>query len=120
LAVIALLLAAIGTYSVMAYTAAQRLREMGIRIALGASAASIFTLVLRGGLTLAGAGLLVGLPAAYGVTPLLRMATEGLQANEVAVYAGVAGLLFLVTVAASAGPALRAMRVDPASMLRTD
>jgi ABC-type antimicrobial peptide transport system permease subunit len=120
LAVIALLLAAIGTYSVMAYTAAQRLREIGIRLALGASATSIFTMVLKGGLTLAGIGLLVGLPAAYGVTPLLRMTTDGLDANEAAVYAGVASLLFIVALAASASPALKAMRINPVRILRSE
>ena len=120
LALIALLLAAIGTYSVMAYTAAQRLREIGIRLALGASAESVFAMVLKSGLTLAGIGLLVGLPAAYGVTPLLRLATDGLQANETAVYAGVAILLFIVALVASATPALKAMRVDPARILRSE
>ncbi len=120
LALMALLLAAIGTYSVMGYTAAQRLREIGIRLALGASAKSVFAMVLKGGLALAGIGLLVGLPAAYGVTPLLRMATEGLVANETAVYAGVAILLFIVALAASAAPALKAMRVDPARILRSE
>lgn len=120
LALIALLLAAIGTYSVMAYTAALRLREIGIRLALGASTKSVFAMVLRGGLALAGIGLLIGLPAAYGVTPLLRMATDGLQANETVVYAGVAILLFVVALAASAAPALKAMRVDPARILRSE
>jgi putative ABC transport system permease protein len=120
LAVIALVLAAIGTYSVMAYTAAQRLREIGIRLALGASARSIFTMTLQGGLTLAGIGLLAGLPAAYGVTPLLRMTTDGLQANEAAVYAGVASLLFIVALAASAAPALKAMRTNPGRILHNE
>jgi ABC-type antimicrobial peptide transport system permease subunit len=120
LALIALLLAAIGTYSVMAYAAAQRLPEIGIRLALGASAKSVFTMVLKGGVALAGFGLLAGLPAAYGVTPLLRMTTDGLQANETAVYAGVAILLFIVAVVASAAPALKAMRVDPARILRSE
>jgi ABC-type antimicrobial peptide transport system permease subunit len=118
--VIALVLAAIGTYSVMAYTAAQRLREIGIRLALGASATSIFTMMLQGGLTLAGIGLLAGLPASYGVTPLLRMTTDGLQANEAAVYAGVAGLLFIVALAASAAPALKAMRINPGRILHNE
>ena len=77
-------------------------------------------MVLKGGLTLAAIGLAIGLPAAYGVTPLLRMATEGLQAQETAVYAGVAALLFIVTLAASVAPALRAMRVDPACVLRSE
>jgi len=77
-------------------------------------------MVLKGGLTLATIGLAIGLPAAYGVTPLLRMATEGLQAQETAVYAGVATLLFMVTLVASVAPAFRAMRVDPACVLRSE
>jgi ABC-type antimicrobial peptide transport system permease subunit len=120
LAFIALILAAIGTYSVMAYTAAQRIREIGIRVALGASSKSVFSMVLKAGLTLAAIGLAIGLPAAYGVTPLLRMTTEGLQPQEAAVYAGVAALLFMVTLAASVAPAFRAMRVDPACVLRSE
>jgi putative ABC transport system permease protein len=120
LAVIAVLLAAIGTYSVMAYTGNQQLREIGIRLALGESAASIFSMVVKGGLALAGIGLLAGLPAAWGITPLLRMTTDGLQANEVTVYAGVAVLLFVVAIGASAVPALKAMRVDPARILRSE
>jgi len=120
LAVIALLLAAIGTYSVMAYTAAQRMREIGIRLALGADAQSILGMVLKGGLTLAALGLTIGLPAAYGVTPLLRMTTEALEAQEASVYIGVSLLLFTVALAASLAPALRAVRVDPASVLRAE
>lgn len=120
LAVIALLLAAIGTYSVMAYTAAQRTREIGIRLALGASAQSIFGMVLRGGLALSAIGLFIGLPAAYGVTPLLRMTTEALEAQEAVVYLGVSLLLFAVAIAASLAPAMRAVRVDPATVLRAE
>jgi len=118
--VIALLLAAIGTYSVMAYAAAKRLPEIGIRLALGASEKSVFSMVLKEGLALAGIGLLTGLPAAYGVTPLLRMTTDGLQPNEPAVYVGVAILPLIVALAASAAPAMKAMRVDPARILRSE
>ena len=100
--------------------AAQRFREIGIRLALGASAKSVFLMVLKGGLALAAIGSLVGLPAAYGVTPLLRMTTDGLQANETVVYAGVAILLFTVALAASATPAVKAMRVNPARILRSE
>lgn len=120
LAFLALILAAIGTYSVMAYTAAQRLREIGIRLALGASAESVFRMVLKGALTLAGAGLAIGLPAAYGVTPLLRMASEGLEPQAAVVYAGVSLLLLAVTMIASIAPAARAMRVDPVRVLRSE
>lgn len=120
LAGIALVLAAIGTYSVMAYSATQRLREIGIRLALGATAQAVFAMVLRGGLSLAAAALILGIPAAYGVTPLLRMVTEGLEAQEADVYLGVAALLLVVTAAASAAPAVKAMRVDPARVLRSE
>jgi hypothetical protein len=89
--------------------------EIGIRIAR-ASARS-FATVLRAGLL---AGGCFGLPAAYGVAPLLRMTTDGLDANEAAVYAGVASLLFAVAIAASASPALKAMRINPVRILRSE
>jgi predicted permease len=120
LAVIALILAAVGTYGVMAYTAAQRLREIGIRMALGASNELVFRMVLRGGVVLSGIGLLIGLPAAYGVTPLLRLASNALEPQDVRVYLGVGALLFAVALAASAAPAWRATRVDPAQVLRSE
>ncbi|MGJ5819558.1 ABC transporter permease [Paludibaculum fermentans] len=120
LALIALILAAVGTYGVMAYTAARRMREIGIRLALGATHGSVFGMVLRGGARQAGLGLLVGLPAAYAVTPLLRAASDGLEPQDPLVYAGVALLLFLVAVAASLAPARRAMGVDPAVVLRSE
>jgi ABC-type lipoprotein release transport system permease subunit len=77
-------------------------------------------MVLGGGLTLAAIGLLIGLPAAYGVTPLLRAVSDGVDARDGAAYAGVALLLFAVGLAACVIPAWRAMRVDPASVLRDE
>ncbi|MGC4050482.1 MAG: ABC transporter permease, partial [Paludibaculum sp.] len=120
LAIIALILAAVGTYGVMAYTAARRIREIGIRLALGATHRSVFGMVLQGGARQAGIGLLIGLPAAYAVTPLLRAASDGLEPQDPAVYLGVALLLFAVALSASLAPARRAMRVDPATVLRSE
>ncbi|MBN9659896.1 MAG: ABC transporter permease [Acidobacteria bacterium] len=120
LAIIALILAAVGTYGVMAYTAARRIREIGIRLALGATHCSVFRMVLQGGARQAGIGLLVGLPAAYAVTPLLRAASDGLEPQDPTVYLGVSILLFAVALAASLAPARRAMRVDPATVLRSE
>jgi predicted permease len=120
MAAIALILAAVGTYGVMAYTAAQRVREIGIRLALGATPRHVFRMVLRAGLSLAVIGLLIGLPAAYSVTPLLRALDSGVNARDGVSFAGVAALLLAVALCASAIPAWRAMRVDPASVLRDE
>ncbi len=120
LAAIALVLAAVGTYGVVAYTAAQRMREIGIRIALGAAPRAVFAMVMKGGLLLAGIGLAVGVPAAYGVTPLLRAIDPGVRAGDQLTFVGVALLLLLVAVAASVVPAWRAMRLDPVAVLRDE
>ncbi|MGC9972618.1 MAG: ABC transporter permease [Bryobacteraceae bacterium] len=120
LAAVALILAAVGTYGVMAYAAAQRMREIGIRLALGATREQVFRMMLRAGLTLGAVGVLVGLPAAYGVTPLLQAIDSGLDAGDGATYLGVAALLFAVALGASIVPAWRAMRVAPASVLRDE
>ena len=123
LAVIALVLAAVGTYGVMAYTAAQRVREIGIRLALGATHQDVFRSMLRGGVAVAGIGLAVGLPAVYAVAPLLRSIGSGLEQvnqRDGVSYAGVSVLLFAVAVAACVVPAWRAMRVEPASVLRQE
>ena len=120
LAGIALVLAAVGTYGVMAYTAAQRIREIGIRLALGATESDVFRMVLRGGVTLGLIGLAIGIPLTYGIAPLLRSVAESIEPRDAASYAGVAAMLFLVACAASMLPAWRAMRVDPARVLREE
>jgi putative ABC transport system permease protein len=120
LAAIALILAAVGTYGVVAYTAAQRIREIGIRVALGAAPGQVFSLVLRGGLALGAIGLVIGVPAAYGVAPLLQTIDSGVQPGDQLTYGGVALLLLLVTLAASVVPAWRATRLDPVAVLREE
>lgn len=98
LAIVALLLAATGIYGVIGYLAAQRSREIGVRLALGARRADIFGMVLRGGLARAGVGLLVGLPAAVAVTPLLKSILFGLEPHDGATFAAVGALLLVVAV----------------------
>ncbi|HWR50814.1 MAG TPA: ABC transporter permease [Bryobacteraceae bacterium] len=120
LAVLALALAAVGTYGVMAYSVAQRLREIGIRMALGATAGNVFSMVLRGGVVPAAIGMLLGFPAAYGAVGLLRALDPGINPRDSASYAGVAAILFAVALAACAIPAWRATRVNAISVLRDE
>jgi ABC-type antimicrobial peptide transport system permease subunit len=120
LAAIALVLAAVGTYGVMAYTVAQRVREIGIRLALGATGQNVFKMVLRGGLIPASIGMSIGFPAAYAAVKALRALDSGIDPRDGASYAGVAVLLFAVALVACAVPALRATRVSPITVLRDE
>lgn len=114
---VALFLAVIGIYGVLAYTVAQRSREMGIRMALGSSTREIFMLVLRHGLTVTGFGLLAGGAAAALLGGMIRSLLYGVQPLDPAVILTVAGLLGLVALAASTIPAMRASRMDPVRAL---
>jgi putative ABC transport system permease protein len=118
--VLALVVAGVGLYGVIGYTVTQRLHEMGVRIALGARAADILRLVVGQSLRLAtigvGAGMLLALGAARWIEPLLFRQ----EARDPAILIGVAVLLLLVTLAASAAPAWRAIRADPATVLRAE
>ena len=116
--VVALLLAAVGLYGVVAFAVAQRTREIGIRVALGAPSGEVMTLMLRQGMTLAGIGLLIGLPLAIAGAKLLSGFLLGVGADPL-VYAGAAATLVLVTLVASYIPARRASRVDPMLALRS-
>jgi predicted permease len=119
-ALVALVLAAIGTYGVMAYVVAQGTRELGIRLALGASGRGILALVLRQGLIVCGAGILIGLGAATVLTRILRTLIFGVDAMDSMTFATVAGLLTLTAMLATLAPALRASRIDPVISLRTE
>jgi len=116
----ALLLAALGTYAVVAYAVARRTREMGIRLALGARPESVMALVLREGLTFPLIGLAIGVGAGLGLTRLLRASLFGIGPTDPKVFALTA--LFLVTVSALACliPAIRATRADPLEALRAE
>jgi predicted permease len=115
---IALALATIGIYGVMAYLVSQGTREIGIRIALGATQRNILSLVVRQGMTLAVAGVAIGLAAAFLLARLIRSLLFGVQATDPVTFVGIALLLGLVALLASYIPARRAARVDPLVALR--
>ena len=115
---LALLLAAIGLYGLMAYAVAQRTREIGIRMALGAERTGVLKMVLRETLTLVGAGLAIGLPCALAATRLIGRVLYGLSPNDPVTLAWVVGALLAVGALAGYLPARRAMRVDPMVALR--
>jgi predicted permease len=110
---VALFLAAVGIYGVLAYQVSQRTREIGIRMALGSDAGGIFRLVLSEGMVLLGVGLTVGLGGAFLVRRALESQLYGVGAMDPVVLSVVAGLLALVALAACTVPARRAARIDP-------
>ncbi|MGB0035252.1 MAG: ABC transporter permease [Candidatus Acidiferrales bacterium] len=116
--ILALLLACIGLYGLLAYEVSRRTREIGIRIALGARRADVLRLVIGQGLTLAAAGAVVGVSAALGLTRFLGSLLYGVRPADPLTFAGVAVLLASVAALACYLPARRAMRVDPLVALR--
>lgn len=117
---IALALAAIGIYGVMAYLVSQGTREIGIRIAMGATQSAILRLVVRQGMALAGTGLAIGLAAALVLTRLMRSLLFGVDATDGFTFAATSVLLGLVALFASYVPARRAARIDAMISLRND
>jgi putative ABC transport system permease protein len=117
---LALLLACIGVYGVLAYAVAQRTREIGVRMALGASPTDVTQMILGRGMKLSAAGLLAGGALAAGLAVLLRTLLFGVTLMAPGIYAGTAAALVLVAVVACVIPAQRAARVDPAVALRNE
>jgi putative ABC transport system permease protein len=115
---LALLMAAIGIYGVMAYVVSQRTREMGIRVALGAGRREIVGLVLGQATGLVGAGLAIGAAAAFGVGVLLQSQLFGIKAYDVPTFAAILLMLAAVALLACWIPARRAARVDPVVALK--
>lgn len=114
---LALFLAAIGIYGVLAYLVTQRRREIGIRVALGSTGAGIVRLVFGEGLVLVGVGLVLGIVAAVGLRAVVQQELYGVSALDPLVLAGVVGVLGLVALAACVVPASRAVKVDPMVVL---
>jgi predicted permease len=110
---LALLLAAIGSYGVMSYAVTQRTREVGIRIALGASRRDVMWLVVGQGMILAGLGVAIGIAASLGLTRLVRSMLFGVSPTDPLTFAAVAIILTAVAAIASYVPARRAAKVDP-------
>jgi putative ABC transport system permease protein len=119
-ALAALVLAAAGIYGVVSGSVAERTREIGVRSALGATRGNILGLVLRRGLTLTGAGAVLGLLGAAAASRAIAAMLFGVSPLDLVTYAGVTLILATVAVIASAVPAMRAARVDLVSALRAE
>jgi putative ABC transport system permease protein len=117
---IALVLAAVGLYSVLAYSVTLRTKEIGVRVALGAEPNSVVGLVLRQGVGMAVIGVAAGLAGALALTRLLRSIIFGVSSFDLMTFAGVTAILIAVALAASYLPARRASRIDPMEALRTE
>ena len=114
----ALVLATVGLYGLMAYSVEQRAVEIGIRMALGAAPRNVRNMVIRQGMVLGAMGIGVGVPAAVMLARVMNSLIVGLRTWDPAVFAGVAGVLGLVAMLASYVPSVRATRVDPVEVLR--
>lgn len=118
--VLALILSAIGVYGVIAYLVGQRTREIGIRVALGASRTNVIRLVAHEGLTMTVVGIAVGLAGAFGLSRLMQALLFETAPTDVSTYVLVASLLALVAAVACLVPALRASRIDPVLAIRAE
>jgi putative ABC transport system permease protein len=117
---VALLLAAVGLYGVLAYAVRQRTAEIGLRVAMGATQQTILALVVRQGLVLSLAGIGLGTLGAFGLTRVMRSLLVGVTPTDPLTFGSI-GIGFLaVTTLASLLPARRASRVDPLTALRTE
>jgi putative ABC transport system permease protein len=119
-AILALFLAALGLYGVLAYSVTRRTREIGIRIALGSPRTSIYGLIIRQGIIMVGLGILVGVLVSLSCGPLMRHFVYGVTPHDPANMIGVTALLAGITIFACWLPARRAARVDPVIALRTE
>ena len=119
-AVVALLLSVIGIYGVMGYYVQQHLKEISIRMALGGSRTDVARLVVGQGMTVVGIGIAAGVAVAFGATRLMSSLLFNVGASDPSAYAGAGTLLFAVAMLACAVPALRAIRLQPAAVLRNE
>jgi len=116
--VLAMILAAIGIYGVMAYSVGQRTQEIGIRMALGAKTADVWRMVLRQGVVITAAGMILGVIGAIGVSSVVANLLVGVSATDPLTFLLITLLLAAVAVAACFIPARRATKVDPVMAIR--
>jgi putative ABC transport system permease protein len=119
-AMLAFVLAVVGVYGVVAHAAAQRTREIGIRIALGAGRRDVLSLVVASGLQWASLGVVVGLAGSFAATRVLATLLFGVTPTDLPTFAGLAALMLGVAALASYVPARRAASVNPVTALRGD
>jgi ABC-type antimicrobial peptide transport system permease subunit len=117
---LALLLAAVGTYGVLSFMVAERRREIGIRMALGAGTGTVLGDVMKQGLTLTSVGVVFGLVGAFAMNRLISSLLFGVKPTDPATMVGVVGTITLVAAVSCWLPAWRASRVDPNVVLRDD
>jgi putative ABC transport system permease protein len=120
LSVLAAALAAVGVYGVISYSVAQRTREIGVRLALGAKRSDVLWLVIRQGMALAAVGVAIGLAVSLALTRLMKGLLYGLSATDLLTFAGASALLGAVAVAACWLPARRATKIDPMVAMREE
>ena len=118
--ILAVLLAAVGLYGVISYSVAQRTREIGIRVALGAQRGDVFTMILRHGLGLSGLGILIGIVAALGMDRILSSFLYGVSASDPLTFLSVSAFLAVIAAGASFFPARRAASINPVNALRME
>ena len=117
---IAFFLAALGLYGILAYSVEQRVREIGVRVALGADKREIFRLIIGNGMRLALVGVAIGVPSALALTRLMAGMLSGVSSTDPVTYIAVVGMLVISALLASYLPARRATRVDPIVALRAE
>jgi putative ABC transport system permease protein len=119
-AALALALAIVGIYGVVAHSVAQRQQEIGVRVALGAQPRDVFRLVVGQGARLAALGIVIGLAGSWLLTPVLRSWLYEIEPSDPLTFAGVAAILGSVALLATAVPARRATKVDPVLAMRAE
>jgi len=119
-ALLALVLGAVGIYGIVSYSVTQRTHEIGIRMALGARAANVLSLIMKNGLTLVLTGIVIGVGSAFGLTRFLATLLFGIQPTDRVTFVVVSATFFVIAMVAALIPAIRATRVDPLIALRDE